>query len=320
MRSCPVLAAVALAACALAACVSAPAAPPAPALSHARLGLVVTTLEGRELVAVNADQRFTPASNTKLFTAAAVLNTLRGLDKPNHASAASLYQEAVGDGPPPNLILYGRGDPALGDGPQCLTNCLSELADAVREYGFAEVGDVIGDDSFYPDERWGGGWSWNNLETRSGTAISALTVNDNELALRVTPGASVGAKPIVAFREGDDLYELGNDAVTVESGVVDLWIEHRPNTPTARLYGAIPLASPPQLLALGVDDPALLAAKRMARLLKARGIKVAGDPIARHRPVMMSDDPVNRAGATPAAAPAPWGTELARLEPPPARA
>jgi D-alanyl-D-alanine carboxypeptidase len=57
--------------------------------------------------------------------------------------------------------------------------------------------------------------------------------------------------------------------------------------------------------------------QRLAGLLKARGIKVAGDPIARHRPVMMSDDPVNRAGATPAAAPAPWGTELARLEPPP---
>jgi D-alanyl-D-alanine carboxypeptidase/D-alanyl-D-alanine-endopeptidase (penicillin-binding protein 4) len=311
MRLFPLLAALALAACATA------PGPPAPALANARLGLVVATLDGRELVAINADQRFTPASNTKLFTVAAVLNTLRGLEKPNHAAAASLYEEVVGDGPPPNLIIYGRGDPALGDGPQCQANCLAELADAVRDYGFAEVGDVIGDDTFFPDERWGGGWSWNNLETRSGTAISALSVNDNELALRVAPGASVGAAPIADFREGDDLYVLGNDAVTVESGAVDLWIEHRPNTPTARLYGTIPLGSAPQVLALGVDDPALLAAKRLARLLKARGIKVAGDPIARHRPVAMSDDPAKRSGAAPTAPAEPYGPELARLTPAP---
>jgi D-alanyl-D-alanine carboxypeptidase len=36
-----------------------------------RFGLVVTDEAGRELVAINPDQRFIPASNTKIFTTAA---------------------------------------------------------------------------------------------------------------------------------------------------------------------------------------------------------------------------------------------------------
>src|SRR5436853_717479 len=36
-----------------------------------RFGLLVTTEDGRELVAINADGRFIPASNTKMLTTAA---------------------------------------------------------------------------------------------------------------------------------------------------------------------------------------------------------------------------------------------------------
>ena len=43
----------------------------APGLEGTRWGLVVMTMDGRELIAIRPDERFTPASNTKLFTAAA---------------------------------------------------------------------------------------------------------------------------------------------------------------------------------------------------------------------------------------------------------
>ena len=43
-----------------------------PELKGTRWGLVVMTMDGRELVSINPDARFLPASNTKIFTVAAV--------------------------------------------------------------------------------------------------------------------------------------------------------------------------------------------------------------------------------------------------------
>ena len=48
-----------------------------------RFGLVVTTEDGRELIAINPDNRFIPASNTKMFSTAAAFATLAGLDRPD---------------------------------------------------------------------------------------------------------------------------------------------------------------------------------------------------------------------------------------------
>ncbi len=310
---------LAVLALALSACASARSPDPLadPAYAGVRFGLVVATMDGRELAAVNADERFIPASNTKLFTAAAVFHRLTGLDQPDVAGAASLWLSPALPGSPPDLILAGHGDATLGDGPDCASNCLAELADAFTAYGFVEVGDVIGDDTLFPDERWGAGWSWNNLETSSGTAISALTVNDNELSLAVTPGAKAGAPAIARWREGDALYDLLNEAATVETGETDLWIEHRPNSNSARLYGQIAQTAGERILALGVDDPALLAAMRLKRLLQQRGVSVAGEARALHRPVSMTDDPAKRGDAQPSPPPHPDGVEIARVLPAP---
>lgn len=284
-----------------------------------RFGLVVADAEGRELLAIAPDQRFIPASNTKLFTAAAALRLIPGLDRPDEAAGTSLRMIEHGDGSPPDLILAGNGDATMGDGPQCEANCLEQFADAITTYGFAQVGDIIGDDTIFPDERWGAGWSWNNLETRSGTAISALAVNNNELAMEVRPGA-VGAPAIATWREGDDLYTLTNDAVTIastEGRATDLWVEHRPNTMTARVYGTILASDPAQTLRIGIDDPALLAAIRLRRLLEARGVEVHGETRAHHRLVQMADDPAKRAQSTLALPTEVYSTELARLVPGP---
>jgi D-alanyl-D-alanine carboxypeptidase/D-alanyl-D-alanine-endopeptidase (penicillin-binding protein 4) len=85
------------------------------------------------------------------------------------------------------VALIGKGDAALTDRANCQRDCLSQLADAVAASGVKRVGDVIGDDSFMPDERW---VRSGRLRPASRTIISALTINDNELAITVTPGAA----------------------------------------------------------------------------------------------------------------------------------
>lgn len=244
----------------------------APALTGTRWGLFVADDTGRELVSLAPDERFVPASNTKIFTIAAAFMTLPGIDTPTPATAVRLEPRNRGA---PDVVLVGSGDATLADRTDCVANCLAGLADAVARR-VRVVRDVIGDDRLFPDERWGLGWSWNNLQTRSGTAVSALTVNDNEVALSITPAAVAGRPPTVAWLPGDAYYALQNEATTVAGGgKADLYVERLPGTRTARVYGTIPLDAAPDTRRLGIEDPAEFAATRFRRLLEAR--------CARHR-------------------------------------
>ncbi|HYG49112.1 MAG TPA: D-alanyl-D-alanine carboxypeptidase/D-alanyl-D-alanine-endopeptidase [Allosphingosinicella sp.] len=275
-----------------------------------RFGLVVAGEDGRELIAIAPDSRFVPASNTKMFTTAAAFATLPGLDSPDLAGGAAVRLEPGRRGVP-DVILEGRGDARLSSSPDCVRNCLAELADAVAART-RRVGDVVGDDSFFPDQRWSPGMSWNNIQTRSGTATSALSVDDNELHLRVAPAAP-GQPPRL---ELPPYYTVDNRAVTVAAGgATQLEHDRLPGSHAVRLTGTIAAGGEPELLRLGIDDPAYYAAWRFKALLEERGVRVTGAVAARHRPPRPWDDPAIRKGAPPPRAP---GTEaLARLVPPP---
>jgi D-alanyl-D-alanine carboxypeptidase/D-alanyl-D-alanine-endopeptidase (penicillin-binding protein 4) len=220
------------------------------------------------------------------------------------------------DGLAADVVLVGAGDPALGDGPDCVAACLADLADAVAARA-TRVGDIIGDDRLYPDERRGPGWAWEDMQKGFGTAVSALTVNDNIVVLQVSPGVSAGALVQATWRAGDDLLLLENTAVTVADGEPDLRLERRPGEEGVRLYGRMPIGEAPITLRVGLDDPARTAAMRFSRLLQARGVTVEGSVRARHRPLDLSDDPVTRDGVG-AAVPAD-GVTAARLTRPPLR-
>lgn len=269
-----------------------------------RFGLVVTSDDGREIIAINPDGRFIPASNTKMFTTAAAFTTLADLDKPDETGGASVRLEGK------NVILKGGGDARLSSVPDCVADCLATLADAVAA-NVRMVRDVIGDDSLFPDERWSPGMSWNNIPTRSGTGISALTLDDNELPMTITP-AKPGQPPTVDLIS---YYAVDNRAVTVAGGDTELNFDRAPNGTILRLTGTIAVGSPPQHLRLGIDDPAYYAAWIFKRMLAARGVRVTGTIHVRHRPLMPADNPAIRGDASPERAqPA---TPLARLIPPP---
>lgn len=277
-------------------------------LPGARFGLVVTTADGTELVTIAPTARFIPASNTKLLTTAAAFATLGDVDRLDAASGASVRLD--GDGRPvPDVVLRGRGDARLSSASDCRVDCLATLADAVAARARV-VGDVVGDDSFFPDQRWSAGMSWNNMDTRSGTAVSALTLDDSEITLVVAPG-TVGRAPVL---DHSGYYSIDNRAVTIGSGATDLAFERPPASRTVRLTGTIVAGAAPERLRLGLADAAHYAAWRLRTLLQARGVRVLGAVVARHRPATAADDPALR-GSAPVPRP-PEPDTLARLEPP----
>jgi len=300
---------------------AAPAAQPSPALAEriraklaeagpgTRFGLVVATEDGRELIALSPEGRFVPASNTKIFTTVAAFDALPGIDGTDETAGATVRLEPT-DGKAPDVVLGGHGDARLSSAADCVADCLAALADAVAAKTRA-VRHVVGDDSLFPDQRWSAGMSWNNMATRSGTAVSALTLDDDELTLRVVPTAP-GRAPRLELLP---YYRIDNRAVTVAGGPTDLDVDRLPGTDVVRLSGTVAAGSDPAVLRLGVDDAAHYAAWRLKALLEARGVSVGGDVMVRHRPVRPADDPAVRNGAPPARPPRPEA--LARLSPPP---
>jgi serine-type D-Ala-D-Ala carboxypeptidase/endopeptidase (penicillin-binding protein 4) len=287
----------------------------APILAQAgpgtRWGVVVADAEGREIVAIEPERRFVPASNTKIFTTAAALwARSRGELPAQKASGAEVRLVPSRQSNAPDAVLTGRGDARMSAAPSCVTDCLATLADAVAGKTRA-VRNIVGDATFFPDQRWSPGMSWNNIPSSSGTAIAALSLDDNEIAATVAPGP-VGAPPVVAL---PGYFSVENHARTVAGQGEALAYDRLPGSRVLVVTGTIGGAQAQVSWRLGVDDPAHYAAWQLGELLRARGVTVTGEASSRYRPLMPEDDPEKRSGPAPAR---PRGEKaLAALEPPP---
>ena len=285
-----------------------------------RWGLVVADISGEELIALKPDDRFTPASNTKVFTTMAAYHHLEALQSPANNPGTQIFVEQMPDGAPPRLVLRGGGAATLQDTPDCELTCLSALADKVASWGLSEVSAVVGDDTLFPFERYGPGWSQEDLTFYYGTAISALSVNDNLVWIDVAPGDVPGDLASVSWRASDEYFALDNQLRTApEESEWAMRIERLPGQRIVRFYGEIPAGAAQRSYRLAVDNPADYAAWRFKNLLEARGVSVGGVE-TRHRPLALSDeapDPeetfltaalISRAEASDAAATLPSGS------------
>ena len=272
------------------------------ALEGLRFGISVTDLNGEVLIAHRADERFAPASNVKLFTTAAAFAAKADITalQPNLRVAV----EPSAEPGLPTLRLVGRGDPAVGFGPDCEERCVEDLAAQVAASGIKEVADIIGDDRWFADERRPLGWTWDDLKFGHGTSISALAVNDNVLPLKVSPSKAAGRSVHASWvQPGPAYFQLDNQAETGAKGrPTALRLERRLGEETARLYGELPVGRRPLKLDLGVDDPAHLAAWYFQRALRAEGVRVAGDLKSEQRPLQYQDEPTPSDPNDPASA------------------
>lgn len=260
-----------------------------------RIGLVVADEQGREIVSILPDQRFVPASNTKMVTTAAAFATMAGLDGPDHEGGT--YVSIVrGRGGTSDVVLVGTGDARMSAKPDCATDCLARLADTVARQT-KRVRDVIGDARAMPDRRWSPGMSWNNIPTESGTGVAALSLDDNEVPFVVRPGAA-GKPPVFVV---GPYFAIENRAVTVAGGPTALDYDRLPFARTVRLSGTIAAGAAPVSFRLGIDDPAHFTAWTFASMLKARGVRVTGTAKSQYRPVLAATtiepagDPAQRA-------------------------
>ncbi len=135
-----------------------------------------------------------PASNIKLITSAAALSIL----DTNYQYKTSVFvNDTIKEsGVIPSIYLKGYGDPNL------TTSDLDSLAFTVRQLGITAINNIIVDDSFFDDNYWGVGWTWDDESDADAPYINALSVNKNCIRINIIANSndiSISIEPNTDF-------------------------------------------------------------------------------------------------------------------------
>jgi D-alanyl-D-alanine carboxypeptidase/D-alanyl-D-alanine-endopeptidase (penicillin-binding protein 4) len=224
---------------------------------------------GQILASFHEHAAVNPASNAKLYTAAAALATLHG----DHHFETALLGTLRGSSVSGNLVLRGYGDPSL------TTADLFALVQELKGTGVRQItGDVMVDQRFFDEETTPPGFEQQPNEWASFRApVSAVALNENTVTLSVRPG-EVGSNAQVRF-DPPGFVDVEGEVKTAEDGADTVGLELSANGRRlhAKLSGAVSRESRIVRYTRRVDDPTLLAGYALKALLEDAQIKVGGD-------------------------------------------
>lgn len=237
---------------------------------EAQIGVVVTDVEsGAVLAQANEHLALNPASNAKLYTAAAALAILHGSHRYQTTLSGTIKSGAVTG----NLVLRGHGDPSLE------TKDLWALAQDLRTHGVRRVeGDILVDQKFFDElttppayEQQPNEWAYFRAP------VSAVAVNENTVTLSVRPAAA-GSPALVSF-DPPGFVEVTGTIKTGDDGADSVVLELSPagRRLAAKVSGAVGAGAKLVRYTRRVEDPQLLAGYALKAVLEESGIKVSGE-------------------------------------------
>ena len=242
---------------------------------HATWGIdVVDLASGQSRYTHRAQEFFTPASNTKLFTAALALHTFGG-DARFHTTLYTTAASRAGGVLDGDLILHGGGDPALGDARVQAGNVdwARHLADGLAELGITRVeGDLIADDTYFQGHGYGSGWEVDDLQASYAARASALSHAGNVIRVEVRRQGQACCRVSLQPRH----LPLRVLNLTSATAGEPLDVGRAPGSDTIHVRGNLPAGATERQIRLAAPDPARAAAYQLAEALSQRGIQLAG--------------------------------------------
>lgn len=241
----------------------------------------------QKIFSLNGEEKFMPASVTKILPAAATLSRLTS----SHQFETALYADGeVADGVlRGNIYLAGGGDPTFTS-----ENMWVMVNDLVREEIRRVDGDLIVDDRRFDDVRFDPGRD-EDAEDRdkSYTApVGAMSFNWNSVHIAVRPGAEVGQPVKVFVNPDNDYIEVLNEASTVRGGGSNLEIirmglrfaENGEARDTIKVRGSLGFQASEAGAYRNITRPDLWSAANLKSFMAQRGMSVSGIVRSGERP------------------------------------
>ena len=238
---------------------------------------------GKLLYAHNPDLPLMPASNMKILTTSAALDTL-GADF--HFQTLLLQR---GD----DLVLLGDGDPMFGDWEFLhksnwdITSAFKLWADKLKKANLTRFHNVLVDDTVFDQEFVHPNWAKG---TQYCGQIAGMNLNIGQIDFYIHyngPGKPVG------YRTNPATGYVTVTNTCVGGGQNAIVLDHPKGSNRIALRGSA-LGSSTSPLSVAIHDPALYAAQVLAETLKAEGITISGgfgrDKDARAQ--LLAKDPV----------------------------
>lgn len=246
----------------------------------ARWGVHAVALDtGETVYSSDASRLFIPASNMKLYTTALALARLG----PAYRWRTSVYaseKPTEGGRVAGDLVVYGRGDPTISPrfGEGTVARKIEMLADRVAAAGVRRVdGNLVVDESYFPGVRFGFGWEWNDLQWGYGAEVSALTINDNVVALEFAPAAKPGLPVKVTLAPETSHVRVTNRVTTApKDAQPKLGIYRAEGSNVVDVWGTLAAGAKPSTATVAVHDPAALFGDLLRAALERRKIVVKG--------------------------------------------
>jgi D-alanyl-D-alanine carboxypeptidase/D-alanyl-D-alanine-endopeptidase (penicillin-binding protein 4) len=238
---------------------------------EAKVAIAIVDVDsGRYLASTNEHLPLNPASNAKIYTAAAALAMLRAEHRYETTLSGTLKKDAVAG----SLVLKGHGDPSLS------TADLAAMVSELRNYGVHRVdGDVLVDQIFFDEqttppafEQQPNEWSYFRAP------VSAVALNENCVILTIRPASGAGGTAQATF-EPPGYVDVEGSIRTGEKGAdnVTVTLAGKGQRMAAKIGGTVSEGSRVVRFTKRAEDPTLMAGFALKALLERAEIKVSGD-------------------------------------------
>lgn len=240
------------------------------AFKDAKVAVAIVDVEsGRLLASHNEHLPLNPASNAKVYTAAAALATLRGDHRFETTLSGAIKTGEISG----SLVLRGTGDPSL------TTADVSRMVEELRGLGLRRIGgDILVDQRAFDEQSVPPAFEQQPNEWASFRApVSAVALNANTVTMTVRPTTD-GAPAIVTF-DPPGFVDVEGAVTTGGEGAdnVGLVLAPRGQRLLAKVSGKVGGDARVVRFTRRVDDPALLAGYALRAELDRAQIKVGGE-------------------------------------------
>jgi D-alanyl-D-alanine carboxypeptidase/D-alanyl-D-alanine-endopeptidase (penicillin-binding protein 4) len=252
-----------------------------PNLQNAHIGIYIESLgNGKTIYRKNEHRLFVPASNMKLYTTAASLIKL----KPSFQFSTLIYTDGkiVDDELSGNLIIRGKGDPTNsgrfrgGD----IIAYFKDWADSLKQRGITKIeGGIIGDESYFTDNKLGKGWSWDDEPYYYSAQTGALSFNDNCVDIKVQPSITPDDSVKIFINPNTKYVKIKNMAKTVDTeSPLTLDFTRNRASNVIKIFGNLPLGSQDVTESITIEDPARFFVTVFYEVLRKSGIEITETP------------------------------------------